>query len=204
MPSSHFFQLNEIMELICLSDPKSLLDIGVGFGKFGFLAREYLELWDGWKNYHARKRRIDGIEIFKDYLTPVHDFIYDHVYVGNALELVPNLEIKYDLIILIDVLEHFVYKEAIELLNICRQKSKNILISVPKNCLGQGAVFGNPFEEHKTQFKEEDFRQFGEVYILDNQYSIICYLGENAVFLLHDRKDVLYALGKRRNSPKVL
>ncbi|MBA7570185.1 hypothetical protein ES708_11933 [subsurface metagenome] len=33
MPSSHWYQLNEIMELIILTQPKSILDVGVGFGK---------------------------------------------------------------------------------------------------------------------------------------------------------------------------
>jgi len=41
MPSSHLLQLNEIMQLIFLTKPQSLLDIGVGFGKYGVLAQEY-------------------------------------------------------------------------------------------------------------------------------------------------------------------
>ncbi|MBA7677027.1 hypothetical protein ES703_85275 [subsurface metagenome] len=39
MPTSYYSQLNEIMELIVLTDPKSILDVGVGFGKYGFLSR---------------------------------------------------------------------------------------------------------------------------------------------------------------------
>ncbi len=70
MPSSHFGQLNEIVELIKLSKPKSVLDIGVGFGKYGVLAREYLELWDEGKKYNDREIRIDGIEAFEKYITP--------------------------------------------------------------------------------------------------------------------------------------
>ena len=33
------------------SNPSSVLDIGTGFGKYGLLCREYLELWDGRENY---------------------------------------------------------------------------------------------------------------------------------------------------------
>ena len=51
MPFSHFTQLNTILELITLTDPMSMLDIGVGFGKYGVLAREYLELRDGREAY---------------------------------------------------------------------------------------------------------------------------------------------------------
>jgi hypothetical protein len=42
MPTSHPHQLNQIVELIMLTDPHSLLDVGIGFGKYGVLAREYL------------------------------------------------------------------------------------------------------------------------------------------------------------------
>lgn len=60
MPTSHFYQLDQLTELIFILNPKSILDIGVGFGKYGFLAREYLNLNrdDNYKNF---KRRIDGI-----------------------------------------------------------------------------------------------------------------------------------------------
>ena len=53
MPSSHYFQLNEIVDLIALTNPVKVLDIGVGFGKYGFLAREYLELWKDGGEYSA-------------------------------------------------------------------------------------------------------------------------------------------------------
>ncbi len=71
MPSSHLYQINEILALIMATNPESLLDVGVGFGKYGFLSREYLELWDGREQYHDWKRRIVGIEACKKYLTPL-------------------------------------------------------------------------------------------------------------------------------------
>lgn len=41
MPTSRPHQINKILELIILTAPESLLDIGPGFGKYGFLARGY-------------------------------------------------------------------------------------------------------------------------------------------------------------------
>ena len=107
MPSSHLHQINEIMELIFNSKPKSLLDIGVGFGKYGFLSREYLELGDGRQKYNDWKIQIDGIEVFTEYLTPIHKFIYNEIFEGNALDILPTLKTKYDLILLIDVFSLF-------------------------------------------------------------------------------------------------
>ncbi len=132
MASSHQHQLSDILELIIRTNPDTLLDVGIGFGKYGFLAREYLELW-GTNDYRKWTKRIDGVEAFKEYLTPVHNYIYDNIYIGNALEILPELKSKYDLILLIDVLEHFEYEEGRELIQLCLQKGRNLIISTPKD-----------------------------------------------------------------------
>ena len=95
MPITYSSQINEIVQLVILTDPKKLLDVGVGFGKYGFLSREYLELWDGRRKYDDWKRRIDGIEAFKEYITPVHNFIYEKMFIGNAMDILPTIEEKY-------------------------------------------------------------------------------------------------------------
>lgn len=188
MPSSHLRQLNEIMELIVITDPKSVLDVGVGFGKYGFLSREYLELWDGRQEYSDWKRQIDGIEIFEGYLTPVHDFVYNHIYLGNAAEIIPALKAEYDLILLIDILEHFDYREGVKLLADCQRVARNILVSTPKSVACQQDAFGNPFEAHKFQWKKMHFGQFDKKTFVPNERSLICYMGEDALMI---RKDVL-------------
>ena len=180
MPTSHLYQLNEIVELIVLTNPTSVLDIGVGFGKYGFLAREFLEIWSDWENYLNWKRRIDGIEIFEKYLTPVHKFIYDNIYIGNAIDILPNLNIKYDLILLIDVLEHFEYDEGIKLLKLCNQRGRNIIISTPINIGKKGEAFGNPYEVHKFQWTSRHFKKFKNSFFVPNDLSLICYIGEDA------------------------
>ncbi|KON27191.1 hypothetical protein AC481_05530 [miscellaneous Crenarchaeota group archaeon SMTZ-80] len=183
MPISQLHQLNEIMELILLTNPKSVLDVGVGFGKYGFLSREYLELLDGRQKYNDWKRQIDGIEVFKDYLTPVHDFIYNHIYIGNALEIIPTIKTKYALVLLIDILEHLDYREGIKLLNNCQEVGSSILVSTPKNIGFQNASFGNPFETHKFQWRKKHFNQFEKRVFIPNDNSLICYIGENALMI---------------------
>ena len=72
MPTSQLNQLPQIIELILFTNPEKMLDVGVGFGKYGFLSREYLELWDdkrrysNWTNRYNWTKRIDGIEVFKE------------------------------------------------------------------------------------------------------------------------------------------
>src|SRR3972149_3569081 len=109
MPTSQYNQISKIMDLIIELNPKSILDIGVGFGKYGVLCREYLKfwVWDGTHDFHDFKTRIDGVEAFEEYLTPIHAFVYDNIYKGDAKDLVDQLDTSYDLVLLIDVLEHF-------------------------------------------------------------------------------------------------
>jgi len=181
MPSSHCLQINEIMKFITKTNPQKLLDIGVGFGKYGFLSREYLELWDGRQKYNDWKRTIDGIEVFKEYITPVHDLIYNKIFIGNAIDIVPTIEEKYDLILLIDVLEHFDYEVGLKLLQECDKHGRNILISVPKSIGSQGESFGNPYETHRFQWQECHFNKFDNKFVLPDDLgnSLIVYLGEN-------------------------
>jgi len=180
MPSSHYFQLNEIVDLIALTDPGKLLDIGVGFGKYGFLAREYLELWSEGGEYLKWQRQIDGIEAFETYVTPFHKFIYNNIFIGNALDILPDLKDKYDLVLLIDVFEHFTYEDGLKLLGECRKKGRNILISVPIAMSAQEAVYGNEYETHKYGWKKSDFNDITDKFFLYNSKSTICFIGEDS------------------------
>ncbi|MBN1622150.1 MAG: hypothetical protein JW871_06125 [Endomicrobiales bacterium] len=178
MPTSHPYQLNEIIWAIIESKPKSILDIGIGFGKYGFLSREYLDILSG--RYDKWQIEIEGIEGFEKYITPVHKFIYNKIHIGNALEVINKLEKTYDLILLIDVLEHFEYSEGIQLLNRCSEKAKNILVSLPKIMAQQGESFENPLEIHKFAYKKKHFDQFKNKCIIPHEHSLIIYIGENS------------------------
>ena len=168
------------MELIVLTKPQSVLDVGVGFGKYGVMSREFLELWDGRENYTEWTRTIDGIEVFKGYLTPLHDFIYDKIYVGNAIEIIPTLKTNYDIILLIDVLEHLDYEAGIKLLKDCQKIGKNIIVSTPHDIGDQKDSFGNPFEIHKFQWRKKHFHQFKNKFFIPNELSLICYIGKDS------------------------
>ena len=177
MPTSQHYQIPKLLDVIIAVNPASLLDIGVGFGKYGFLAREYLELWDGREDYKNFTRRIDGIEVYKKYLTPVHDYIYDHIYIGNALEVVPKLKDRYDLIMIIDVLEHFEKEDGKALLKQLLRKGRGVLVSVPKDIGDQGEVFGNVHETHHAEWDKSDFAAIAPSYFIQDTTSVIAYLG---------------------------
>jgi hypothetical protein len=180
MPSSQPRQLNEIVELIMLTRPAAMLDVGIGNGKYGFLAREYLEYWDGGTPLGERRYRIDGIEAFAAYVTPLQQKIYDEIFIGEATTVLPQLKNRYDLVLLIDVLEHLDRDNGNRLLDQCRAIARNLLVSTPAKMEEQGALFENTYERHRQQWVRADFGRFPSKFFAPNPYSIICYIGEDA------------------------
>lgn len=179
VPTSYPHQLNQIVNLIRYTKPQSVLDIGVGFGKYGMLAREYLEFGSTETGYGEWTHRIDGIEAFGDYLTPLHDYIYDEVFVGNALEILPTLEQRYDIILLIDVLEHFERDDGLRLLELMRERGRNYIVSTPRHAGPQGAEYGNEWETHRSQWHPRDFRG-KDSFVVPTRRSILAYAGDDA------------------------
>jgi hypothetical protein len=180
MPSSQPYHLNQVLDLIIRTHPRSVLDIGPGFGKYGFLCREYLELWQGRYSYEEWKCRIDCIEGFGRYILPHHRLIYNEIYTGDALQILPDLETRYDLILLVDVLEHFTFGDGMALLRKCLEKADQVIVASPKVVNPQGDVFDNEFERHRFEWKRKHFREFPLKFFVPHHSTLICYLGKDA------------------------
>lgn len=185
MPFSQSSQLSAIMGFIETSQPKSILDVGVGFGQYGFLTRTNLEHFNLFEvdGAFARKRErsewniiIDGIEAFKDYITPVHDYAYNKIYFGDAMQVLPTLTDRYHMVLAIDILEHFDKKDGrrfIELLKcVCKG---SVLVSTPKEFVTQ-QIDANPYENHRSCWSLTELQTCGFTTVLENPDSWIMHL----------------------------
>ena len=159
--------------------PSSVLDIGVGFGKYGMLLREYLKFWAPLDDLNVRAGIIDGIEVFESYITPGQKYYYDSIYIGNALDVLPTLN-NYDLILLIDVLEHLNQEDGHRLLALCQKKAGHVIISTPIKMNVQGAAYGNDFEIHRAQWKPKDFERLPGSTRRANYKSLIYLVGKDS------------------------
>ena len=161
--------------------PGSVLDVGTGMGQYGFLLRmnlEHVNLFeiDG---ASARQRprsqwglRIDGIEGYATYLTPVHEYVYDQVFVGNALDILPTMaDGAYELVLAIDILEHLTPEQGRFFLAQClRIASRAALVSTPKIFVSQ-EVAANPLENHRSVWTEPELQELGFTITLPNDES---------------------------------
>lgn len=183
MPFSFSNQISTIVGFAEQENPKSILDVGVGMGQYGFLLRTNLEnvnLFEiNGSNAHQRSKnqwmiRIDGIEGYPGYITPVHEYSYNNLLIGEALKLLPSLEDKtYDLVLAIDILEHFDKEQGVVFLKECQRVCRgSVLVSTPKEFVAQ-EVPANPLENHRSHWTEDDFRLCGFDYFLPNSLSLI-------------------------------
>jgi len=156
MPSSQPDNISTVVKWIVEIDPASVLDVGVGFGKYGVLAREYTDIRHGRYQRKEWKVVIDGIEIFSPYYNPICD-IYDRVYGQDVKELLPHLK-NYELVLICDVLEHLTKDDGIQVLAECkRMATKAVIVSTPFGPYPQDTCFGNENERHISEWKVNDF-----------------------------------------------
>jgi len=146
--------------------PKSVLDIGIGFGKYGFLSREYTDIHYG--NHFEWKTKIDGIEAFEKYITKLQKIIYDNIYIGDATKIIKTLDL-YDLILSVDMLEHLEKKQGMTLLQDIKEHCKQAIISLPMYPSQQKyGKYKNKFGPHRSIWIEEELCKFGNVLKLED------------------------------------
>ncbi|HOT98867.1 MAG TPA: class I SAM-dependent methyltransferase [bacterium] len=159
MPSSQPDNISTVVKWIVEIDPVSVLDVGVGFGKYGVLAREYTDIRHG--RYHRQdwKVVIDGIEVFQPYYNPIWE-IYDRIYSEDLVELLPHLK-NYELILLCDVIEHLEKPIGLAVLAECRRMAtRAVIVSTPLGYYPQEAMHGNKYERHRSEWTEKEFPGF--------------------------------------------
>ena len=146
------FVANELQRL----NPQSILEIGVGFGKWGVVAREYLEAWQGHYRRGEWRVRIEGIEIFEDYRNPIWAAAYDRIHIGDATQILNTLG-QFDVGLICDVIEHIEKPAGRDLINQLLAHCHTVILTTPLSFWPQGEEHGNVNEKHLCLWRPEDF-----------------------------------------------
>lgn len=170
MPTSFWGSISDSLTEIINLKPTSVLEIGVGFGSKGHLIREYLDVWSV-TNYKKESwlKRIDGVEIFEPYINEGNSYYYNTIYKENIVTLIDKLP-QYDLIVMMDVLEHIERKEAEELLQKIYKKSKYFLLQIPLGDWRWTFQGDNKHESHISMWNKEDFITYKEIKVYKFPY----------------------------------
>ena len=164
MPFSRSDNAQPITDLVDLENKNKpgslkLLDVGPGWGKWGFLMRGLLDAVVVGHDKEKWQHRIDALEIFPEYITPMHEYMYNNIYEGDFREFFKSDEMGfYDVIIMGDVLEHVTLEEGKQAIKDVSKKCTSLIISAPAFKDEQGEVLGNPHETHKAWWTEKDFK----------------------------------------------
>ena len=146
MPSSYLGNVPVIVRTMARLDPRRVLDVGPGYGRYGFLFRERVDEFR-WE------RRLDGVDVFPEYVERSRTgFLYDRFFTGEFLSV--EIPEEYDLVLMIDVLEHFTDADGEAALGKALALAPAVLIATPLD-YEQGEMHGNPYEEHRSEWAAE-------------------------------------------------
>lgn len=136
--------LRHIQDRLTRDGPVQIVDVGAGAGLNVDFFRP-----------HVPASQWTAIEIWRPYVDEFQLLRrYNVVITGDAREIpLPSA----DLYILGDVLEHMTNDEAIELWNRCREVSHFVAATLPIVHYPQGAINGNPHEEHRHHYTVNEF-----------------------------------------------
>src|SRR5262249_12019991 len=132
MPTSPCRNIEQILEAVIELQPRPtrVLDIGIGYGKWGLLCKEYLGFWNS-PNEQIQVA-VEGIEAFPQYIGKLQEQIYDRIYCGNARDIIKEMpDDAYDLVLMIDVLEHFDKHDGEAVIRDCKRIGKVFIASTP-------------------------------------------------------------------------
>ena len=154
MPTSKAEAIPHVAALCMSTSPDTILEIGVGFGKYGVLFREWCDARFGRIKRDDWKTKIHGIEIFDGYRNPAWS-VYDQVFIGNIIGMpLP----PFDFIFAGDVIEHLQKEQGFMLLELIKKvTNKCCVVVVPLGSQPQDELFGNPAEAHISTWNEDDF-----------------------------------------------
>jgi len=158
--------LTKTIQHVMRLKPQTILDIGIGFGKWGFLCREYLECWAGRVYPKDWKLTIDGIEAWEPFTElPWIKDVYNNVHIGDAAEVINTLP-DYDLIIANDVIEHMPKDIGMGLLTNIIKKSKKAIVNIPigKGWMNNSVVDNNHHDAHQAVWEMEEVTAAGQVH----------------------------------------
>jgi hypothetical protein len=161
MASSWYAQIPTILTLFRELQPRSVLDVGKGLGKYGFLIHEYFGLDDTQRPDPGRpvigqsRIPVDAVESEQAFLWPHLEHFYRKVYIGRVETLLDSLP-SYHLVLMCDVIEHLEKEAGLRTLRHFLACGAIVIVSSPIDYFRQ-ENWGSADEAHVSHWTPADF-----------------------------------------------
>lgn len=190
MPTSLLSIAPYVVSLVESCPERKVLEVGPGHGKYGLLLREYLN------RKPTRLVAVEAHRPYLEEWGGRLAAVYDDVFLANGLDLVGPVAAEvvepffesdgsprarsrlvsidleadfldgFDLLLLVDVIEHFPKDRALALLD---RFPGRVVICTPRDFFV--SVKGHPTEEHVSHWTREDFEATGRLEHFEEQYA---------------------------------
>ncbi len=150
MPSSDYNSIPKILSLVEILQPKSILDIGCGYGKVMRLINKHMKVFsvgiDGW---------IECLTISK------RESIYDDNVLCD-IRFIPFIRKSFDAVLCLDVVEHLSKAEGLMLIKEMEEiATRQVIICTPAGFVQHGIAGNNPLQIHRSGWNPQEFRKMG-------------------------------------------
>lgn len=157
MPSSSIDALTLIVRTAVALKPRRVLDLGMGTGKYGFLLREQIDLAQ-----QQRTVTLVGVEGYADYVGDHQRVVYDEIVVDDIRHFLASSQREpFDLVLLLDVIEHFEPNDGLEVTLRSLEISPFLLIATPAAYWRQDDP-SNDLETHRSWWPRSRLRRLAQ------------------------------------------
>lgn len=160
MPVSYHETYETFKQWIRFNKPQTAWDIGMGYGNIGAMAQ-----------IEVPTLELNGLEGWLPYLHSVHSHNkrFKRIMIADLMQCIGKLW-PVDAVFAFDVIEHLDREDGVKALNYLRSISNmSLLVSVPIVDYAQGALEGNDYEIHRTQWKIPEMEELGAKTIFHGQ-----------------------------------
>jgi hypothetical protein len=156
-----------------------ILEVGIGWGKYGVLMREYLGKQDIMEEEDFWKLNLEAVEISYQYTLAFKNKLYSRIYNMDIRDFCKEIDTwlvtyhGWDLIMFIDIIEHLPKEDGVCVLETLLEKSFWLMMVTPKRLVPQPVQLYHNNEQHVSLWNIDDFSgyEIDEV-VIDNTHSL--------------------------------
>ena len=107
MPIGSYALVPHVAHALCQRQPRRVLDLGIGFGIYGAVVRQWLD-----QAMRPWRTHLVGVEAFASYGNPLWD-LYSLIVIAPVQEFLAREHEPFDFIMFFDVIEHLDRKSVV-------------------------------------------------------------------------------------------